>query len=129
MWEYEQSNGHLYDPDGAMVAICYSGGDGGKRPDGVNNHKLQDQHNIGPLPCGTYTFGTPVEHSHLGPFAIPLIPDASNEMFGRSGFYCHGDTAAMNHSASDGCIIAPHQIRTDMWESQEHKLLVYVESE
>jgi len=128
-WKYNQETGHLYDPDGAMVAIGYAGGDGGKRPDGVNSHALQNVPNVGPLPCGIYTFGEPVEHSQLGPFAIPLIPDPGNEMFGRSGLYCHGDTFAMNHSASDGCMIMPHQIRTDMWESEVHTLLVYVEGE
>ena len=128
-YEYEQDTGRLYGPDGLLLAIGYAGGDGGNRPDGVNNHKLQNVHNVGPLPCGTYTLGTPVEGSHLGPFAIPLEPDANNEMFGRSGFYCHGDTQALNHSASDGCIILPHHIRLEMWSDECHSLLVYVESE
>jgi len=127
MWRFDQNTGHLYEPDGSMVAICYSGGDGGKHPEGINNHEYQAVANVGPLPVGLYTFGTPIEHSHLGPLAIPLEPDQSNEMFGRSGFFCHGDTPAMNHSASDGCIIAPHQIREDMWNSDDHTLHVYID--
>ena len=36
------------------------------------------------LPQGTYTIGAPVEKTHLGPCAMPLMPAPSNKMFGRS---------------------------------------------
>jgi hypothetical protein len=32
-------------------------------------------------------------------------------MFGRSGFFCHGDNPAENQTASDGCIVAARPIR------------------
>lgn len=126
MWKYEQDTGNLYNPDGAFVATGYAGGDGGKQPDGVNNHELQEVHSVGPLPCGVYSFGFPIEHSQLGPFAIPLQPGPDNEMFGRSGFYMHGDTPAMNHSASDGCIIMPISVRKGCWTSDDHHLIVQI---
>lgn len=124
MLKYNQDNGQLFNAEGTLIATGYAGGDQGKRPDGVNNHALQAVHSVGPIPCGVYTFGFPVEHSQLGPFAIPLQPGPDNEMFGRSGFYMHGDTPEMNHSASDGCIIMPLEVRKACWTSDDHTLLV-----
>jgi hypothetical protein len=33
-------------------------------------------------------------------------------MYGRAGFLLHGDNAALNNTASEGCIIIPPQCRT-----------------
>jgi hypothetical protein len=82
-------------------------------------------HNIGPIPCGLYSIGIPVDNTSLGPFAIPLTPVESNQMFGRSGFYIHGDNQAMNQSASDGCIIAPRDLRHEIWDSGDRQLAVF----
>ena len=123
MWTYEQATGKLFD-NGVLVETGYAGGNEGRNPEGVNNSELQQEKGIGPLPKGLYQFGTPVEHSHLGPFAIPLLPDSTNEMFNRSGFYMHGDTSAMNHSASEGCIIMPRAIREQCDSSQDRQLEV-----
>jgi len=132
MWKLDSSDGHLYNPTGVLVANCYTGGDAGHDPEGINNPAMQSVHDVGPIPRGPkadgtpncYTMLDPVNHPKLGPYAIPLLPDEDNEMFGRSGFFCHGDNFAMNRSASDGCIIAPHQIRMDMWESGDHRIEV-----
>ena len=124
MWTYFQDTGKLVAPDGFDAATGYAGGNEGKNPEGVNNHDMQNVKKVGPIPVGFYTFGEVVLKSHLGPFAIPLMPDATNEMFGRSGFYCHGDTKEMNQSASQGCIIMPRNVRNDMWASPDHILQV-----
>lgn len=124
MWTFNHCNGRLYGPDGSHVASGYAGGNEGKNPEGINNHSMQDQKGIGPLPTGFYIFGDPVPQSKLGPFAIPLIPDSSNTMYGRGDFYCHGDTLAMNHSASEGCIIMPRQVREEIWNSGDRQLAV-----
>ena len=124
MWKYEQSTGKMYDPQGSVVATGYSGGNLGKNPEGRNNPALQDKACIGPLPEGLYTFGEPVLQSHLGPFAIPLMPDPSNNMFGRNSFYCHGDSIANPGDASEGCVIIPRAVRNAMWESSDHRLQV-----
>lgn len=123
-WTYSQSTGKLTNPLGAVVAVCYSGGNCGKVPQAVNNPSMQGIKSVGPLPRGVYTLGTPVEDSHLGPLAIPLLPDPGNQMFGRGGFYMHGDTPEMNHSASEGCIIAPHAIRAMCAASTDKRLEV-----
>ena len=126
-WIFEQRTGKLYDPQGNCVATGYAGGNCGKNPEGINNPDMQGVKGVGPLPVGLYTLGEPVLKSHLGPFAIPLIPDPSNEMFGRSSFYCHGDSIASPGSASEGCIIVPRPIRNTMWESLTHVLEVVKE--
>ncbi len=79
---------------------------------GVNNPDLQDIRNVGPLPAGTYLIGPAKEPiDRLGPVALPLTPNPDNQMFGRDEFFIHGDNAQMNHTASDGCIILPRNIR------------------
>lgn len=123
MWLFESRTGKMYDPTGKHVWTGYAGGNEGKNPEGVNNPDMQDVRCVGPLPEGKYSFGTPVPQSHLGPFAIPLIPDPSNDMLGRSDFYCHGDTTPSGN-ASEGCIIMPRAIRNAMWASPDHQLQV-----
>lgn len=123
MWIYESSSGKLFNPDGVHVATGYAGGDEGRHPEGVNNVAMQCVKDIGPLPVGFYTFGTPIPKSHLGLFAIPLIPDAANSMCGRGDFYCHGDTTPSGN-ASEGCIVMPRAIRNAMWASTDHRIQV-----
>ena len=48
----------------------------------------------------------PAVHLKLGAFAIPLRAAIDNRMFGRNGFYCHGDSIEHPGDASDGCIVA-----------------------
>ena len=114
----------MFDPTRAYVGLGYAGGDKGQHPEGINNPADESIKDIGPLPEGQYAFGEPVEHSLLGPFAIPLIPDPANEMYGRGDFYCHGDTADLDHSASEGCIIMPRAVREAMWASSDHLIQV-----
>ena len=130
-WAYESSTGKLRNAAGALIATGYAGGNEGKNPEGVNNPAMQDQRGIGPLPFGPqadgspnmFTFGEPVEHSQLGPFAIPLIPDPANTMFGRSDFYCHGDTTPSGN-ASMGCVIMPLYIRKILAASADNCIAI-----
>jgi hypothetical protein len=122
-WLYEQTTGRLYRPDGTHAGTGYAGGNCGKSPEGINNHKMQSIKSIGPVPCGFYILDEPVLQSHLGPFAIPLIPDGANEMFGRGHFYIHGDTTPSGN-ASQGCIIQARAVRKEMWASEDHRLEV-----
>jgi hypothetical protein len=123
MWVFEITTGNMYDSNGKLVSKGYAGGNCGKNPEGINNPDDEGLKNIGPLPEGIYTFGTPVEHSQLGAFAIPLIPDPANNMLGRGGFYLHGDTVQYQ-SASEGCIIQPRPTRDACWASPDHQLQV-----
>jgi len=105
MWTYKQSTGQMLH-FGNEVGIGYSG-----NTSGLNNPDAQDEHMVGPAPQGFYTIGAAENHPRLGPLAMPLEPHSSNQMFGRSGFFIHGDNAAMDHTASDGCLIFSHEIR------------------
>lgn len=122
-WTYKQSTGRLEWPDGSVAAVGYAGGNCGKNPEGVNNTHLEHVRSVGPIPRGRYTFGEPLLKSHMGPYAIPLIPDKANQMHGRSAFYMHGDTTPSGN-ASEGCIIMPRAVREACWASGDHALEV-----
>ena len=102
---YVQDSGKLFDYNAGVgvaniLGICYAG-----RGPGLNNPALQDRANIGPLPQGKYSLSEAIAGTHLGPYVFKLIPDPSNEMFGRSDFYIHWDNALKNYTASAGCIV------------------------
>jgi hypothetical protein len=77
----------------------------------LNNLLYQADHNTGPLPAGTYTITAINDDPHRGAHTCVLTPNPANQMFGRSGFLIHGDTANRTHTASDGCIITPLWVR------------------
>lgn len=99
---FVQATGMLYDQDGRFLAQGYSGLGSGK-----NNPAMQTVEGIGPIPRGTYAVGAPENARQLGPDALPLTPDPANEMFGRSGFFIHGDSIEHPGCASHGCVIVP----------------------
>lgn len=119
MWKYEQSTGHLSDKNGKVVATGYAG-------KGEHKNKPSDQNmvGVGPLPQGRYTLSPPRTSQKTGPYAMDLIPDASNEMYGRSAFQMHGDSIKAPGTASSGCIIMPRNIRELVWNSGDHQLQV-----
>ncbi len=118
---FHRAEGCFYSPDGnLMTQSAYSG-----HGNGLNNPSMQDVEGVGPLPSGLYTIGAPrVPIDHLGPLAMPLTPSASTVMFGREGFFLHGDNAAGNHSASDGCVIVPHWARAAVNMDSDRTLVV-----
>ena len=77
---------------------------------------------LGPLPAGEYHVGLPHRHPRLGPLAFRLRPHPGNMMFGRSGFYVHGDNGAGN--ASKGCVILAWPHREAMVEYRVRHLTV-----
>lgn len=102
-----------------MLAVGYSG-----NGLGLNNPAMTNVKDCGPLPAGYYSIGSPINDEVAGNYALPLTPDATNEMFGRFAFFCHGDNPQMNHSASDGCIVLPLFARNRIGESGDNNLQV-----
>lgn len=119
MWTYEQSTGRMFDPSGILAGEGYSGS-----PEGKNNSLMQALSFIGPIPCGWYTMQPPVNSHTHGPYAIALVPDVTNEMFGRDAFMIHGDSVVHPGNASEGCIIQSRATRVTMWESHDTRVLV-----
>lgn len=123
MLTYAQRSGELVDAEGYLIGIGYSG-DGV----GLNNPAAQKLARTGPIPVGLYTIGKPLEPiDHLGPIAMPLTPAKGNVMFGRSGFFMHGDNQAMNHTASLGCIVMLKIARISVRDGEDHELEVVTE--
>src|SRR5881296_1271037 len=100
MWTYEQATGRLLDDNNEVVGIGYSGFANGK-----NQPEFEHVAEVGPLPQGHYTIGLPHDSATHGPYVLPLIPDPSTELFGRSAFLIHGDSKTHPGTASHGCII------------------------
>lgn len=122
-WVFVQRTGHVYGPSGSWYLTAYAGnGDFKDNPDAefIKNH--------GPLPVGGYTMQTPLEGTHLGPCAIPLEPDSTNDMQGRGDFFIHDDSLDHPGSASDGCLVTVGaSSRRTMWASPDHRLQVVAE--
>ena len=120
-WQYSQSTGEL-SLDGVFKGLGYSG-----HGPGFDNPSNESVLGVGPLPVGEYKIGDWEEHHKiLGPCVAPLIPDSKNIMFGRSGFFIHGDNQKMNHTASDGCIILSLTLREMIRDSNVFNLQVVV---
>lgn len=103
-----------------LVYHGYSGAFGAT----CNNPAATHLSNLGPIPVGAWRIGTPVEHTKLGPLAIPLEPIGTTQTFGRSGFYVHGDNIERPGHASDGCIIQSHTARVELSKYIGHALEV-----
>lgn len=81
----------------------------------ANDPSQESIANTGPIPAGTYSIGTAFNSGHSGPETMTLTPNSGTDVYGRTGFEMHGDTATSNqfglHDASDGCIIMDPNIR------------------
>lgn len=118
-WQYQQSSGWLLRPDGTLLGCGYSGAGNGK-----DNPKWQQIEDVGPIPAGVYRIGDPIDHAKLGDYALPLTPDAANQMFGRRDFFIHGDSIVDPGHASTGCIVLPRQYREAIVTSGDRGLEV-----
>ncbi len=119
MITYEQATGKLVDRDADVRGMGYSG-----HGAGVNNPSMQDIKNVGPIPKGYYSIGPFFDDPEKGPIVCHLLPQPGTETFGRSGFMIHGDNHAMNHTASEGCIILIRPVREWLRDSNENVLEV-----
>lgn len=103
---YSQSTGVLK-RNGIAVSTGYSG-----RGEGLNNPAMQNVAMVGPCPQNIYTIGHAHTEPKLGPVAMRLTPADPSKMFGRAGFFIHGDNAELDHTASEGCLIFNLSTRT-----------------
>lgn len=107
---YDSDTGRVILPTGVFKG--YSG-----HGQGLNNPLLEAAVGMGPIPSGEWEIvrwhDNYIDHHghNKGPIVAELRPVGHNA-HGRSGFLIHGDNSDMNHTASDGCIIAGPVIRT-----------------
>jgi hypothetical protein len=120
MWQWVQSSGQLL-RNGIIMGRGYAG-----HGIGLNNPDCQSIAFVGPLPAGLYAICQPQSDGEVGQFALPLLPDPNNKMFGRGDFYIHGDEIANpgQHKASDGCVVLDHATRVTIWGSGDRVLWV-----
>lgn len=116
-WVYQQSTGKLT-LDSDQIGIGYSG-----HGDGLNNPKLEDKRDVGPIPRGMWSIGEAFEHEKCGPLCMRLEP-IDHKAHGRNGFLIHGDNKKNDMSASNGCIILNREIREKISNSKIKKLRV-----
>ena len=117
-FKYFQKSGIMSSPLGSSW-VGYSG-----HGDGFNNPDMESVKGVGPLPRGRYTIGPSYDDPHLGPCVMHLDPVEGTNTFGRSLFRIHGDNAALNHTASDGCIIMGPAARRVISASADRELVV-----
>jgi hypothetical protein len=86
---------------------------------GLNNPDMENVVGVGPLPRGRYEIGDFTTHPKLGVLVARLTPQFKTA---RALLDIHGDNEAMNHTASDGCLILPHGVRLMMSQSGDHEL-------
>jgi Protein of unknown function (DUF2778) len=118
MWTFNQSNGTL-SKDGVVIGEGYSGFGTGK-----DNPAMQNVHDVGPIPEGSYEIGPPQDTETHGPHVMALTPEEGTDTFGRGGFLIHGDSIANPGAASHGCIILPHDLRLEISASDDTRLQV-----
>ena len=106
-------------PNPNYVGSGYSG-----HGSGLNNPQMQNVPNTGPIPQGTYGIGSGHYSPTTGPNTMNLTPLSGTNTFGRDLFRIHGDNAAQNHTASEGCIVASPAVRNQVNNSNDHKLWV-----
>jgi hypothetical protein len=112
-WTYSQSDGTLMH-NGRPVSKGYSGAGRGR-----NNASMESYRNIGPIPRGRYRIGSPYDTTTHGPHVMRLTPVGHNAL-GRAGFLMHGDNRT--HTASEGCVILPPNVRDQISRSGDTSL-------
>ncbi|MFL5142091.1 MAG: tlde1 domain-containing protein [Microvirga sp.] len=122
---YEQATGRMFLTEAGENDLMATGYSGSSAHGGKNNPQAQCEADIGPIPRGVYKIGKP--RKGPTPFSLPLTPDPSNAMCGRSAFLIHGDSIAAPGTASHGCIILARPDRERIAESGVKQLVVVAE--
>jgi hypothetical protein len=116
-WSYDSRTGAFSHGTG-IITTGYSGAGIGR-----NNPGMEAVRNVGPIPRGRYIIGPPVNHPHLGPVALPLMPHG-HDAKKRTEFFIHGDNRT--HDASQGCIILDRNARLQVANGKDKALMVFV---
>lgn len=119
MIQYQISTGKVWIKGVEQPTLAYSG-----HGPGLNNPAMQSAHGIGPLPVGLWRITAWVDHPVVGAMVSHLLPISVAKLYGRDGFFIHGDNKSANHTASDGCIIMDHTLRLAVRNSGDTQIRV-----
>lgn len=97
------------------------------REAGKNNPSMENVKGIGPLPKGWYVACAPADDAVVGKYAMRLMPDKGNEMYGRNSFFIHGDSSEHPGLASHGCIVLPRAVREKLWNDSPGFVIQVIE--
>ena len=114
----------IYDQSGLLTVggvefTAYSG-----NGEGLNNPDMEAAEGVGPIPRGQWHVVEWVDNYENKGSCVARLAPVGFDPHGRSGFLCHGDNPELNHTASDGCIVAPHDARTAWRNSEDNDLEV-----
>jgi len=120
MFRYQQSPPAMFRDGKRLVDfVLYSG-----HAEGLDNPAMEAVRMIGPIPRGRWRIVQwDDHHGRLGPIVAILEP-VDHDAHGRTAFRIHGDTMLANFTASDGCIVADHNLRVAMRASGDMDLEV-----
>lgn len=116
---FQISTGTVTKDDGTVITTSAYAGNDSRTPQnpthiqGKNNPDKCSVHFIGPLPPGDYSIGKWGTYG-VGQNAAPLTPINVPEIYGRSGFYIHGQETPEGPNylqESEGCLVIPHNDR------------------
>lgn len=117
-WIYSQGKG-LISRDALMAGTGYSG-----HGEGLNNHLLEADKGIGPIPRGRWKIVRwDAQHADKGP-VVGVLEPVGHDAYGRSGFLIHGAHENDHHDSSHGCIVTPRTVRETMQYSGDTDLFV-----
>lgn len=121
-WEFSQRTGqwtHIDDATGnrTVVGNGYSGTGAGR-----NNPAMEAVPNVGPTPRGDYNIGDARNSPNTGRMTLAITPRPGTDTHGRTLLRIHGDNA--DHDASEGCAIAPYNVRRMINDSDDRVLHV-----
>lgn len=114
-WKYGQRTGRL-SRNGNLITYGYSGMAGCK-----NNFLGERIPFKGPIPTGRYKIGKGETWNKMA--SVMTLTPSGHTAWGRTGFRIHGDNDT--HTASEGCVILPPDIRLRIATSGDSEFHVY----
>lgn len=110
--KYQITTGKVW-LDNVLIGKAYSG-----KKEAIGQTDKENVKGVGPIPEGDWHISNWTSDGHLGPVISRLTPIDVPKLYGRSGFYIHGDNKSVNFSASNGCIIMNRKMREKIRDSK-----------
>lgn len=129
-WTYRINTHTLTSPTGQTYSGGIYSGAFGPNQNNAASCDLSGMVGVCPIRPGSWTGTMILNSDKTGPDTIILEPDkptaAALTALGHvpGSYRMHGDSIANPGHASEGCLIAPHEVRMAFWSSPDHELIV-----